>query len=302
MTNGAQVIVVSGGDGNPSLSVIKPDGFECDVELGDVPQDYGEEGRIGSLMDSWDENLIVCGGYSGTGPPFSSFKDCQNFNLKNRVWSKDPDMADWTAFAGVAANPNRQELFSVGGYHPRNTGPWPTEHIYSDAIASMNYKTRNWTVLETRLPRNTSHLCAAIGTDENQLYIVGEVDAKLDLTTGELKNLPKSPGQNHGCVVTSYKGHESLVIIGGSTSYLDLEREDATWEPFPIPPTPRGDRPTLHVIDGQLFAVGGNVESFDVDIFDAKVDDWKVVKNALKSPRIDHAATLVDAMFFPECF
>ncbi len=50
-------------------------------------------------------------------------------------------MADWTAFAGVAANPKRQELFSVGGYHPRNTGPWPTEHIYSDAIASMDYKT-----------------------------------------------------------------------------------------------------------------------------------------------------------------
>jgi hypothetical protein len=61
--------------------------------------------------------------------------------LTFRVWSKDPDMADWTAFAGVAANPKRQELFSVGGYHPRNTGPWPTEHIYSDAIASMNYKT-----------------------------------------------------------------------------------------------------------------------------------------------------------------
>ena len=78
------VIVVSGGNGNPSLSVIKADGFECDVELGDVPQDYGEEGRLGSLMDSWDDNLIVCGGYSGSGPPFSSFKDCQNFNLKNR--------------------------------------------------------------------------------------------------------------------------------------------------------------------------------------------------------------------------
>ena len=85
-----EVIVVSGGvsgvggAGNPSLSVIKADGFECNVDLGDVPQDYGEEGRLGSVMNSWDENLIVCGGYSGSGPPFSSFKDCQNFNLKNR--------------------------------------------------------------------------------------------------------------------------------------------------------------------------------------------------------------------------
>ena len=56
------------------------------------------------------------------------------------------------------------------------------------------------------------------------------------------------------------------------------------------------------MIDGQLFAVGGNVESHDVDIFDVGLDAWKVVKNALKSPRQDHAATLVDAMFFPECF
>ena len=64
----------------------------------------------------------------------------------------------------------------------------------------------------------------------------------------------------------------------------------------------RFSRPTLHVIDGQLFAVGGNVESHDVDIFDVGLDAWKVVKNALKSPRQDHAATLVDAMFFPECF
>ena len=75
---------MSGGNGKPSMSVIKPDGSECEIYLGDVPQDYGEIGRIGSLMDSWNDNLIVCGGYSGSGPPFSSFKDCQNFDLVNR--------------------------------------------------------------------------------------------------------------------------------------------------------------------------------------------------------------------------
>ena len=51
-------------------------------------QPYGEIGRIGSMMHSWDDNLVVCGGYSGSGPPFSSFKDCLNFNLNNR-WVRE---------------------------------------------------------------------------------------------------------------------------------------------------------------------------------------------------------------------
>ena len=32
------VIVVSGGNGKPGLSVIRSDGTECDVDLGEVPQ------------------------------------------------------------------------------------------------------------------------------------------------------------------------------------------------------------------------------------------------------------------------
>ena len=56
-----------------------------------------------------------------------------------RTWSNEPDMPTSTAYSGVA--PTSGRLFSAGGYHPRNTGPWPTEHIYSDAIAVMDYKT-----------------------------------------------------------------------------------------------------------------------------------------------------------------
>ena len=63
----------------------------------------------------------------------------------------------------------------------------------------------------------------------------------------------------------------------------------------------RNDRPTLHVIGDRLFVVGGNDASLDVDILSIDDGEWSVVKNALKTPRMHHAATLVDAKYFPEC-
>jgi hypothetical protein len=57
------------------------------------------------------------------------------------TWSDAPEMPTWTSFSGVAPAPARRQLYSVGGYHPRNSGPWPTEHIYSDRIAVMDYDT-----------------------------------------------------------------------------------------------------------------------------------------------------------------
>ena len=65
--------------------------------------------------------------------------DFISFNF--RTWSNSPDMPTWTAFSGVAPSADRKQLFSVGGYHPKNSGPWPTEHIYSDMIASMDLET-----------------------------------------------------------------------------------------------------------------------------------------------------------------
>ena len=43
--------------------------------------------------------------------------------------------------------------------------------------------------METRLPKNTSHLCAAVGSDDH-LYVVGDVVGKLDLKTEEWKSIP----------------------------------------------------------------------------------------------------------------
>ena len=71
-----------------------------------------------------------------------------------RSWSAAPDMPLWTAYAGVAPSPRRQELYSVGGYRPRNTGPWPTEHLYTNTISVMDYNTVSFCEVSTILNSN----------------------------------------------------------------------------------------------------------------------------------------------------
>ena len=55
------------------------------------------------------------------------------------------------------------------------------------------------------------------------------------------------------------------------------------------------------MIGDRLFVVGGNYASLDVDILSLNDGEWSVAKNALKIPRINHTATLVDVKYFPEC-
>jgi hypothetical protein len=51
----------------------------------------------------------------------------------------------------------------------------------------------------------------------------------------------------------------------------------------------------------KLYAIGGNDASQDVDIFDMKLAEWKVIENSMTIPREHHSATLVDTKYFPEC-
>lgn len=50
-------------------------------------------------------------------------------------------MPTWNAFSGVAVSSGRNKLYTVGGIHPRNIGPVPTEWILSDQVASLDLAT-----------------------------------------------------------------------------------------------------------------------------------------------------------------
>jgi hypothetical protein len=78
----------------------------------------------------------------------------------SRTWSNSPEMPTWTAFSGVAPSSDRKQLYSVGGFHPKNAGPWPTEYIYSDMIAAMDYDTVGILFVWTRLSLGKGVACS----------------------------------------------------------------------------------------------------------------------------------------------
>ena len=59
----AELLVLSGGYGHPNISVIDSDGGECtNVQFPEIPQEIGQNGRIGSFMGSFGSKMVVCGG------------------------------------------------------------------------------------------------------------------------------------------------------------------------------------------------------------------------------------------------
>merc|ERR550519_43088 len=115
------IVLALGGQGDASVEL---EGVSCDAGIPDVPQPYGEEGRIGSYSTYWDDNVMVCGGYSGSGPPFSTFRDCQILDLNTKSWREGPELMNLTAKRSSVNYGNKFYIF--GGSYPSNPGPGPT--------------------------------------------------------------------------------------------------------------------------------------------------------------------------------
>lgn len=297
------VVVVSGGIHQPSVSVIKSDGTECPVELEDVPQEYGEMGREGSLMGFSGNTLIACGGLGGNSPPFSSFRDCHGLDLETRQWSRLSDMPELIANSGYAMDHGNGKLYSAGGFHARYDGPGPTQWIYSDKIYVYDFANNDWQEMNVRLPKKVAQLCATF--KGRTLYVLGGgIAGKVNVDTQEWTHLPTTQAYNSGCTTMVLDGKDFLVVTGGryaddpsSVTILDLNEE--VWLPFPSMPNARNNRPAISVVNGKLIALGGTT-SKDVDIYDPATN-WTSVKDGLIIPRSNHAAAVVPIAFFPEC-
>ena len=75
----AELLVLSGGYGNPNISVIDSDGGECtNVQFPEIPQEIGQKGRIGSFMGSFGSKMVVCGGQCGKS---ILCKDCKMIDV-----------------------------------------------------------------------------------------------------------------------------------------------------------------------------------------------------------------------------
>ena len=80
------VVAMSGGASSPFITIVDDNGKECKPQVEDIPQPYGSPGRLGSIMGAVNNILVVCGGLDSSGPPISSFKDCQRLNLDTRYF------------------------------------------------------------------------------------------------------------------------------------------------------------------------------------------------------------------------
>ena len=220
------LLLVLGGAGEPSVALFNQAcDQKCLVEIPDVPQAYGSPGRTGSYAASLGDSVLVCGGLDDSGPPISSFKDCQVLDLTTLTWSSS-NMANYSAH-GVSAQVSPDQFTIFGGENTRYNGPSPTEWVNHNQIqhldASNNAVSESeWTILEELTLSNDSFLgSCAVAHDEKVLMTGGSGGSQLlsfDLAQEKWEIVFPNTGfaaKRHGCIVAKLNGENNLVFIGG---------------------------------------------------------------------------------------
>ena len=175
-----KLLLLLGGGGTPEVSLLNQHcDKKCDVEIPDVPQPYGSPGRRGSYAVSFDDSVIVCGGLDFSGPPISSFKDCQVLHLPSLTWSEAPQsMANYSAL-GVSTKISSREYLVFGGLHTRNFGG-PTEWVEHDSIQKMTLTEElelEWTELESKTYHEDPLLdSCAVSLEDGSVLVVTETE------------------------------------------------------------------------------------------------------------------------------
>jgi len=322
-------VVLLEGHSAPDAALLRPDGTACTPDPAlppAAPLPYGSPGRIGSSAAYSPESghVVLCGGLDSSGPPISSYKDCQVLDLDKREWmepSPVPPMPELLAYSGYAQTGDGQFIVAGGIRASYKNGPGPTNWLESDRIYSLdlNNYTSGWRELETRLPKNASHLCAAatgssvfvLGAD-----LSGKVDVAVAAADSKWKELPALNSADAGCIADADEfGSTHLYAVGGSAgtgnqiARMELGGDEDTWAEGDRggwqtgggleTKEQRPNRPAVARLPNSLVIAAGSPGADSVEML--AETGWTVREGALRTPRQDSASVTVDVKHFPEC-
>eukprot|EP00095_Tigriopus_kingsejongensis_P000551 maker-scaffold212_size255419-snap-gene-1.33 protein:Tk00551 transcript:maker-scaffold212_size255419-snap-gene-1.33-mRNA-1 annotation:"transposase" len=174
--------------------------------------------RRGASAAYWNGTVIVCGGLDSSGPPISSFRDCQVLDLTSlpRKWSSGPEMPDLLAYSGHTLIGSR--LYVIGGYHTSYPAPGPTQYVYSNKtyVLDMASMTDGWREAEFQLAAPTADLCA-VSTDNGRIAMIGALSGSFDPNSiDSWIPLPDQGGSGMGCALGNVTVAGSIfVAVGG---------------------------------------------------------------------------------------
>ena len=223
-----QLLLVLGGASDASVAVYNQAcDIKCSVDIPNVPQDYGFPGRTGSYATVLGDSVLVCGGLDDAGPPISSFKDCQKLDLSTFTWSKDKNMANYSA-NGVSIQISTSEFIVFGGENTRYNGPGPTEWVDHNQIQLLDVsEDESWKILDKLTLNNDSFLgSCAVFHDGNVLMTDGWQGTSLVSFNVDTKSWAEVfsdvgfSAKRHGCALVLINGEEHMAFIGGDTNLV----------------------------------------------------------------------------------
>ena len=258
------LLLILGGGNTPGVSLINQVcDKKCDVSIPDVPQPYGWPGRRGSYAVSFSDSVIVCGGLDFSGPPISSFKDCQRLDLSSLSWSEVPgSMANYSAL-GASTKISSREYLVFGGLHTRNFGG-PTEWVEHDAIQKLTLTDQLdlvWTEMESKTYHESPMLdSCAVNLEDGSVLIVSQTQVlrfspqSQKWTTLDLDlEISYSLGP-YSCAKASIENQTFIVVMDFDSPFaFNPESESII-----MLPKPRGarEKPIVTVVENKIIVHG----------------------------------------------
>ena len=266
-----KLLLILGGGGTPQVSLINQVcDKKCEVAIPDVPQPYGSPGRQGSYAVSFDDSVIVCGGLDYSGPPISSFKDCQSLHLPSLSWSSGPSMANYSAL-GVSAKISRTEYLVFGGLHTRNSGG-PTEWVDHDDIQKLSLSDDqglDWRQLEGKTYQHEPLLdSCAVSLEDGSVLVVTKTQIlrfspqleQWSLVELDIGVTGYSLGQ-YSCAKIRIDGEMFVVVINLQSPFaFSPSSHSIIMLPTPLS---RRDKPLVTVVGTEIIIHGKSGQSFE---------------------------------------
>ena len=270
---GGSLLLLLGGGDTPGVSLINlVCDKSCNVDIPDVPQPYGSPGRRGSYAVSFNDSVVVCGGLDFSGPPISSFKDCQRLDLATLSWSEVPaSMANYSAL-GASAKISEREFLVFGGIYTRNYGG-PTQWVEDDTIQKLTLTDQlglHWTEMEGKTYRHAPMLdSCAVSLDTGRVLLISQNEiVQFSLESQQWSSLDLDIDVDHdyslgpySCAKVSIE-NQTYVVVMDFDSPFAFNPESKS---IIMLPKPRGERekPIVTVIDTKIIVHGESEESFE---------------------------------------
>jgi len=311
--NPGHLLLVLGGGGEPNVGLFNQIcDLKCDVEIPDVPQPYGSPGRTGSYAASLGDSVLVCGGLDDSGPPISSFKDCQELDLSTLTWTA-MKMANYSAH-GVSAQVSADQFTIFGGENTRYNGPGPTEWVDHNQIQHLDVsKDTKWTVLEELTLNEDSFLGSCAVVQNGKVLMTGGSDGSklvsFDLEQEKWEVVLPSIGfsaKRHGCALVDLNGSDHMVFLGGDYNLaVAVELSTGDTLDLPRPSSKRSHRPFLNIVGNHLVVHGGdyNGEGFVTEeaLNLSNLEGGWHARTVEDVSRVDSPMVVIKTELFSEC-